>query len=80
VELDAFADEMLVYLDTWAIIDLAKRDLARRRRFVEAISAKGDLLFSLANVAELAGPKGKSAETIRSTGRRGTMVWTSATQ
>jgi hypothetical protein len=66
VELDAFANGARVYLDNWAIIYLAKRDPIRRKRFVEALCAKGDLLFSITNVAELVGPKGQSAESVKS--------------
>jgi hypothetical protein len=54
-----------VYLDTWAIINLAKQDPSRRTRFVSAIRAGGDLLFSSANAAELAGPEGNSFEAVR---------------
>jgi hypothetical protein len=57
---------LAVYLDNWAIIDLAKGDLSRRERFVDAIRAGGDLLFSSANAVELAGPRGKSFEAARS--------------
>src|SRR5260370_35196626 len=66
VEVAAFADGLRVYLENWAMIGLARHDASRRKRFVDAISAKGDLLFSLVNVAELVGPKGKSAEIVKS--------------
>jgi hypothetical protein len=65
VELDASASGLRVYLDHWAIIELARHNPSRRRRFVEAICAKGDLLFSFANIAESVGLKGKSAEVVK---------------
>jgi hypothetical protein len=65
VELDASASGLRVYLDHWAIIELARHNSSRRRRFVEAICAKGDLLFSFANIAESVGLKGKSAEVVK---------------
>jgi hypothetical protein len=55
-----------VYLDNWALIDLAKGDPLRRKRFVDAVCAGGDLMFSSANAAELAGPRGRSFDVVRS--------------
>ena len=55
-----------VYLDTWAIINLAKGDPSRRQRFVDAVRAGVDLLFSLANALELTGPKGESFDAVKS--------------
>lgn len=66
VEINAFANGSRVYLDHCAIIDFAKGDPVRRQRFVQALCANGDLLFSITNVAELVGPKGKSAESVKS--------------
>lgn len=57
---------LAVYLDNWAVIDLAKGDPSRRRRFVGAVCAGGDLLFSSANAAELAGPRGRSFNAVKS--------------
>lgn len=57
---------LAVYLDNWAIIDLAKGDPSRRQRFVAALCGHGDLLFSSANAAELIGPKGKSSDAVKS--------------
>lgn len=57
---------LAVYLDNWAIIDLAKRDPSRREQFVSALCTHGDLLFSSANAAELVGPKGKSFDAVKS--------------
>lgn len=56
---------LAVYLDNWAVIGLAKGDTSRRRRFVDALHSGADLLFSVANAAELAGPQGQSADTVR---------------
>ncbi len=54
-----------VYLDNWAIGDLAEGDSARRKRFIDAMHCGMDLLFSVANAAELSGPQGRSAEAVR---------------
>ena len=55
-----------VYLDTWALIDLAEGDEARRESFVDCIqSPHSALLFSFANAAEIGGPQGASAEAVR---------------
>jgi hypothetical protein len=55
-----------IYLDNWAVINLAKSDPLLRMRFVDAICTGGDLLFSVTNVAELTGPQGKSFEKVKS--------------
>ena len=55
-----------VYLDTWAIIGLARGDPSRRERFVNAVRAGSDLLFSVANAVELTGPKGKTFDVVKS--------------
>jgi hypothetical protein len=44
-----------VYLDNFAIKELAKGDALRRRRFLAAINRGSELLFSVANAAELTG-------------------------
>jgi hypothetical protein len=54
-----------VYLDNWAIINLAKGCPSRRQRFVDALRQRGTLLFSWTNAIELAGPQGTSAEAVR---------------
>lgn len=53
-----------VYLDNWAIGELAEGDPSRRSRFIDAMRGM-DLLFSVANAAELSGPQGRSAEAAR---------------
>jgi hypothetical protein len=63
--LHASVDGPAVYLDNWAIGDLAEGDPWRRCRFVEAIHSGIDLLFSVTNAAELSGPQGQSADTVK---------------
>jgi hypothetical protein len=54
-----------VYLDSFAIKALAKGDPTRRRRFVDSIHMGAELLFSVANAAELSGPKENSFDIIK---------------
>lgn len=54
-----------VYLDYWALKQLAKGDVSRRQRFVSAIRSGGDLIFSIANAAELTGPQGGSRKALK---------------
>ena len=54
-----------VYLDNWAIIELAVGDASRQDRFLKALTRGGELLFSWTNAAELWGPQGYSAAQIR---------------
>jgi hypothetical protein len=49
-----------IYLDNWAIIDLAKGPRSRRDTFLEALRRVGSVLFSFANAAEIGGPRGAS--------------------
>lgn len=63
--LNASVNGPVVYLDNWAIYDLAEGDPRRRKRFIEAMRSGMDLLFSVTNVAELWGPQGRSAEAVR---------------
>lgn len=56
---------LAVFLDQWAIKELAKRDPERRKRFVAAIHRGADILFSVTNAAELTGPQGVSWEEMR---------------
>jgi hypothetical protein len=63
--LEVSVSGLVVYLDTWAIGELAEHNPSRRRRFVQAVRAGVDLLFSVTNAAELSGPKGRSAEAVR---------------
>jgi hypothetical protein len=54
-----------VYLDNDSLIELARRCEPRRRRFVDALRAKGTLLFSWVNAVEIAGPQGDSAGAVQ---------------
>ncbi len=47
---------MGIYLDNWAIIDLARGDGARRDRVLYAIRSGADLMFSPTNAAEILAP------------------------
>lgn len=62
---DATVSGLPIYLDNWAMGDLAEDDPSRRRRFVDAVRTGGDLLFSVTNVVELAGPKGESFNAVK---------------
>jgi hypothetical protein len=63
---NAFVRGLPIYLDNWAIINLAKSAPSLRGRFVDAILTGGDLLFSMANVVELIGPQGRSSDLVKS--------------
>jgi len=54
-----------VFLDNFAIKLLAKGDPARRRRFIATLDRGVEVMFSVANAAELSGPQGDSFITIR---------------
>lgn len=54
-----------VYLDNWALIDLAEKNPLRRERFTRAVHSGIDLLFSVTNAAELSAQQGQSAEILR---------------
>ena len=47
----------VVYLDNWAVIELAKKDPSRRSRFIDIVHSGIDVLFSVTNAAELSGPQ-----------------------
>ena len=55
-----------IYLDHWAIVRLAEKEPGLRQRFLNLIRLGMELLFSVANAAELAGSQGKSADDVRS--------------
>jgi hypothetical protein len=61
----AGANGPVVYLDNWAIGNLAEGDPARRDRFIATVRSGVELLFSVTNAAELSGPQGKSADAVR---------------
>jgi hypothetical protein len=54
-----------VYLDNWAVIELANVDANRRERFVKALNSCGSLLFSFTNSIELGEAEGEPAERVR---------------
>jgi len=54
-----------VYLDLFAVKALAKGDPKRRKRFIAALDRGVEVLFSVANVAELSGPQGPSFDQMR---------------
>lgn len=54
-----------VYLDHDSLIELATGSADRRSRFVAALNAGGDLLFSVTNATELGGPRGASVGVLR---------------
>jgi hypothetical protein len=55
-----------VYLDNWAIYDLAEGSVSRRNRFVSALkTGRADLLFSATNAAELSASKKNGIEKVR---------------
>ena len=62
----ATVNGLAIYLDNWAVIDLAEGDPSRRRRFIDALQSGADLLFSVTNAAELIGPEGESFDTVKS--------------
>jgi hypothetical protein len=63
--LNASCRGLAIYLDNFAVIRLAKGDTSRGKRFISALSSRADLLFSVANAADLTGPQGKSLEAVR---------------
>lgn len=54
-----------IYLDTFAIKSLARGDASLRQRFIAALYDGADLLFSIANAAEVSGAQGRSCQAIR---------------
>jgi hypothetical protein len=56
------ASGLAIYLDNFSLIRLAKEDPSRRLRFLNALHRGGDLLFSVANAADIVGPQGRSLE------------------
>ncbi len=54
-----------IYLDTFAINSLAKGDGSLCQRFVAALKNGADLLFSIANAAEISGAMGSSSRAVK---------------
>ena len=65
VRFNAALTGLAVYLDNFALINLAKGDSLRRQRFISTLHRGADLLFSVSNVVELTGPQGKSLADVR---------------
>jgi hypothetical protein len=61
----AVANGLTVFLDNFAIKELAKGDPARRRRFISTLDRGVEVMFSVANAAELSGPQGRSFDQMR---------------
>jgi hypothetical protein len=55
-----------VYLDSWAVFDLAEQDASRRARFISLLrSGLLDVMFSVTTAAEMSGPEGPGRKTVR---------------
>jgi hypothetical protein len=66
MEFRATVSGTVVYLDNWAINDLAEKYPSLRKRFIDAFASRRmDLLFSVANAAEVSGPQKQSAEAVK---------------
>ncbi len=65
VRFNATVSGLAIYLDNFSLIDLAKGDPSRRKRFVDALRSGADLLFSVTNAVELTGPQGRSLDAVR---------------
>ncbi|MGA7919201.1 MAG: hypothetical protein WCA38_05970 [Candidatus Acidiferrales bacterium] len=63
---NAVVKGLAVYLDNWAICDLAEGEPGRRARFIAALHSGADLLFSVSNAVDLTGPQGDSLDAVRS--------------
>jgi hypothetical protein len=53
---------LAIYLDNYAIMDLAEGDISRRQRFISALHSGAELLFSVSNLVDLTGPLGASRD------------------
>lgn len=65
IKFNAVIRGLPVYLDNDSLIDIAKGDADRRKRFVALFQGGADLLFSVTNAIDLSGPQGKSADAVR---------------
>ena len=57
---------MAIYLDTFAVIGLAKDDQRRRQRFLDTLHSGADVLFSVSTLAELSRLPSHAIEVVRS--------------
>lgn len=62
---NATVNGLPIYLDNHSIIALAKGDARRRQRFIDALHDGADLMFSITNAVELAGPQGYSSDRVK---------------
>jgi hypothetical protein len=62
----ASSDGLIVFLDQFAIKELAKGDPERRKRFITTLDRGVEVMFSVSNAAELTGPQLRSFEEMRS--------------
>jgi hypothetical protein len=65
LSLHASVAGLAVFLDAFAIKELARRNPSRRKRFIAATKRGAEVLFSVSNAAELSGPQGDSFVEIR---------------
>jgi hypothetical protein len=63
---NASLDGVAVYLDNFAIMDLAEKDASRRKQFISALHSGAELLFSVSNLVDLTGPLGASRDAVQS--------------
>ena len=57
---------MAIYLDTFAVIGLAKDDQKRRQRFLDTLHSGADVLFSVSTMTELSRLPSRAIELVRS--------------
>jgi hypothetical protein len=65
LHVDVSVSGLAIYLDTFALSDLAEGDPIRRQRFTSLFEAGMDLMFSVTNAAELSGLQGHSLDSAR---------------
>jgi hypothetical protein len=61
----ASVNGIAIYLDNWAIKDLAKGEAKLRERLVAVVNNGADVLFSSAHALEALGPQGRSSDAFR---------------
>ena len=60
LSLHASIGGLAVFLDTFAIKELARGNSSLGKRFIAAVHRGAEVLFSVSNAAELSGPQGVS--------------------
>jgi len=66
ISVHASISGMAIYLDTFAVIGLAKDDQKRRQRFLDTLNSGADILFSVSTMAELSRLPSHAIELVRS--------------